>query len=360
MSFALATAGACSLSAFIWPRIDIFVGMQLIVAVVWIFVWAGLARKSLGGLGLEGEPLKPHLSEVRAYSNWQMVNSFFGVAAGVADRYLIGGLMSTATLGAYNVALRVQTAARMSYFGLNQALFPAASAAISQTGAAERLTVEYTWRLMTTAAVAVGFAFVVAPSFLVLWVGPEVAKIAGWSLRWLLVAVVLEIPSATCSSYLFARALNRSQALINGLSTVVTLSAMVVFGKLFGLSGVASSGAISLVLTRIPFHIWVHKQHFHGILSRAEFTTVFYGLAGVVLALAVPIGLAFDHVFLLWVNYWGFAIGAAAFGILYAIATYGAFCLWPENRRRFKKIITEFRNRLCDSVILRRTATQNS
>lgn len=250
-----------------------------------------------------GQPFHPwragrrKILEVYQYSIWQVLNAIATIAAGVADRFYIGIFMSTTTLGAYNVAVRVQSVMRPLFASANQALFPSASAAASQEGVSERLVVQTTWYVAFLGGLVFAGAAVFGPAFLDLWVGSEIAARAGLALRIFLITLLFEIPSATCASYLNAHARTKLTGLNSMACSLVTIACMIPLGQIWGINGVALGGLVGLLLVRVPFHLSIYRKYFVRHVSGSEYFKAFYGLGFLSVAMVLLLSPGIDWLF---------------------------------------------------------------
>lgn len=273
------TAILCSVAAVITGKLSWLIAGQVAAGILLAIYWLVQARTAVRGFQMASRISSQRIGQVYGYSRWQVLNAAAAILANVGDRYFIGIFLSAATLGAYNVALRAQSVGRTLFYSVNQALFPAASAVSTQPGASELLVVTVTWHVSLMAGIGLGAMTVCGPSFLHLWVGPEIAGSTGLALRLLLLTLLLEIPSATGASYLNAHGLTRLSMFNNVITTILTIGLMVPLGLLYGVNGVAASGLIGLGLSRAPFHFWMHKAFFSNHVDRRHFLHAFYGVS---------------------------------------------------------------------------------
>lgn len=283
------TAVACVILVSATRKVTGFIWGQLIAGGVMTLVWFVAARLYVGPLARNIRSSWGHLRQTFRYSMWYGINAGVALLANVGDRYFISLFLSVSALGAYSVALRLQSACRMMFYSVNRVLFPAASAAAAEAGASEQLVLDTTWVLSLLAGMGLGLVFVVGPAFLALWVGPEIAVDAGPALRILVATLFFEIGSATGSSYLNAHGMTRLTALNNVLTTVVVLGLMIPFGRTYGLFGVAISGFVGLVCTRPLLHYWLFRERFRFVVSLGSFLKAFYGVSGSCLVTAAAV-----------------------------------------------------------------------
>jgi O-antigen/teichoic acid export membrane protein len=307
---------------------------QLIVSLIMTTYWWRQSVRALHELPLRWDEIRRGISQVFHFSFWQTVNAMVAVLANVGDKFFIGIFLSAVTLGAYNIALRIQSIARLSFYSVNQALFPAASASVAQLGASEALVVRTTWHVSFFAGIALAVIALSAPSFLELWVGAEVSQMAGIPLRILILTLLFEIPSATGSSYLNAQAMTRLTAFNNFTTTLLTLALIFLLGVRFADTGVALSGLLGLAITRMPFHSWMHARFFTKYVSRTEFLHAFYGVGFCCIAGVLVIFPLFDLIYSSLRGYTGFllAFTVSVPLLLLFIFTAVRFCLRDFQR----------------------------
>lgn len=290
----LANVVCCLPLVLITHRLSWFITGQLIATAAVAIYWWHQARRELHGLRLAWKSVRNAVPHVYSYSFWQTVNAATAIAANVGDRYFIGIWLSAATLGSYNVALRVQSVGRTLFYAANQALFPAASAASAEPGVSERLVVTASWYIALFAGLGLGIMTICGPGFLELWIGAEVRIEAGFVLRVFLITLLFEIPSAIGSSYLNAHALTKLTAANNVATTIVTLGLMFPLGISYGINGVAVAALVGLAFTRAPFQVWMHARYFARYVSRGEFLKSFYGVGACNLAGILAVSPLFD------------------------------------------------------------------
>lgn len=331
---AVLTAACCLSLALYTHRLPGFLLGQLIAATVMAAYWWRQAAWALDGLPLRWVEARDGLRRVYGYSFWQTINALVAVLANIGDKFFIGIFLSAVTLGAYNVVLRVQGIARTSFYSVNQALFPAASAAVVQPGESERLVVTATWHVTLVAGTSLALVTVCGPAFLELWVGSEVAHIAGLPLRVLILTLLFEIPSATGASYLNAHSLTRLTAYNSVGTTVLTLGLIFALGFPLGAFGVALSGLLGLALTRIPFHVWMHRSYFSDYVSRPDFLRAFYGVGFCCLVGALVTCPVFDLIFQWRPRVDGFALALlACVPLLLAVVLLGVRFIFKDHIR---------------------------
>lgn len=336
----LVTAVSCVVLARATGKLSGFVTGQLVAVVAMTILWFVKARQGLGTLTVDFRAARRHLRRTYDYSIWQTVNTAVAFFANFADRYFIGIFMSAISLGAYSVAQRLQSACRMMFYSVNQALFPAASAALGAEGESERLVLRTTWNVAFVAGLGLGWALVGGPIFLRLWVGNEIAAYAGLALQVLIALLFFEIPSATGSSYLNASGLTRMTALNNVATTMLTLGFMFPLGLKFGLIGVASSGLIGLVSTRPFLHVWMFRHRFRGVASRRAFFNAFYGVCFCCLASALVSNQLFLYVCGGGAGLARFALATLLVGPVYCALAVSAICFGLGDRVRLFELVS--------------------
>jgi O-antigen/teichoic acid export membrane protein len=336
----LLTATLCVSLGLATGKLSWFIGGQLLATSVVTAFWWYQAHRALHGMDLTWKVARGRVRQIYGYSSWQMINAAVAIAANVSDRYFIGYCLSAATLGAYNIALRVQAIGRTLFYSVNTALFPAASAASARPGASEKMVVQTTWHVALLAGLGLGYVAICGPAFLELWVGPAIAAATGFALRVLIVTLLFEIPSATGSSYLNAHAQTRLTAYNNVLTTVLTLGLMVPLGLRYGLDGVALSTLFGLALTRGPFHVWMHGRFFSAHVSRSAFLKAFYGVGLCCLTAILLVCPLFDMIFSRSRNVAGFLLASLSCGLLLLTLVLGFVLLVLGDRERLLEMRT--------------------
>lgn len=260
------------------PLVSTIIACQIVVGFLGLFYWFREAKKRIPSLSLLPALNGPSLRQTWAFSSWQILNSIFGTAAGVADKYLIGGLMNSSALGSYSVAQKLQDPSRSLFTTVLVALFPAISSVSHKDGEAEKIILLWAWRISFCCGLLLMCAIVLGTSFLNLWVGKEVAERAGPVLVVLLMTLLLELPSALLGQYILAIGLPKWNTLINIFTSILTIVLMYLLLGPFGIMGVAWAGFLGLLVTRIPFHIWIYRQSFRGKCALNTFLHAFYGV----------------------------------------------------------------------------------
>jgi O-antigen/teichoic acid export membrane protein len=344
---AILTAALCITFAINTQNLTGYLTGQVIASFIMICYWWRQSSRALQGLPFRWGEIRRGMRQVYDFSFWQTVNAAVAVLANIGDKFFIGIFLSAITLGAYNIALRIQSIARTSFYSVNQALFPAASALVGRSGASESVVVGATWNVSLFAGVLLSIIFLCGPSFLELWVGSEVAQMAGMPLRVLILTLIFEIPSATGSSYLNAHAQTRLTAFNNIATTLLTLGLMFLLGLRFGDTGVAMSGLIGLFITRMPFHIWMHSRFFTKYVSRKNFLHAFYGVGFCCIAGALAIGPLFDMIYAWCQGVAGFILAFTICTPLLLLFIITAIRFVLKDRQRMREIYLALEGRQC-------------
>jgi PST family polysaccharide transporter len=206
-----------------------------------------------------------HLADLVPFSGYLAATRVVNFSSKQVDRYLIGVVMGPATLGLYNVALRISDTA---YALLAQGLAGIGMSAFSRLQGDRA-------RLRTALADAGETANLLAlPAFLGLSAVAPVLVVAVFGARWaesgpvLAIIALLGIPAMFST---FAGALMRALAATRLLLTLLVLSAVanvvVVLATIpHGLTAVAT-GILVRNLCFIPIHLWV-QHHLVGLSPR--------------------------------------------------------------------------------------------
>jgi len=232
----------------------------------WALVGQQIADRLLGAIVLAtGTGWRPgtriraaHLADLVPFSGYLATTRIVNFASKQVDRYLIGVLMGPATLGLYNVALRVSDTA---YALLAQGLAGVGMSAFSRLNGDRA-------RLRTALEDASETANLLAfPAFFGLAAVAPVLVVAVFGERWaesgplLAILALLGIPAMFST---FAGALMRALAATRLLLALLVLSAVaniaVVLATVpFGLAAVAT-GILVRNLCFIPIHLWVQHR----------------------------------------------------------------------------------------------------
>ena len=126
------------------------------------------------------------------FGKWQGAASFAGALGNQADRYVLGILSPLATVGAFNVAMRLQEVVYMGVLKIAEVLYPHFSITNSQP-MKQRATffVRASWLMNMVAVTALAPLIPLADSLVTLWVGADAASAASPILRTLATAAVI-------------------------------------------------------------------------------------------------------------------------------------------------------------------------
>jgi O-antigen/teichoic acid export membrane protein len=256
----------------------------------WAMVGQQIADRLLGGLVLAfgtgwrpgGQVRLAHLGDLVPFSGYLATTRIVNFTSKQVDRYLIGVMMGPATLGLYNVALRVSDTA---YALLAQGLAGVGMSAFSRLeGDRARLRTA----LIDASETANLFAF---PAFFGLSAVASVLVVVMFGPQWadsgslLTILALLGIPAMFST---FAGALMRALAKTRLLLTLLVVSAvaniLVVLATVpYGLTAVAT-GILVRNLCFIPIHLWV-QHHLVGLSPQDH-------LARMLPILAASVGMA--------------------------------------------------------------------
>jgi O-antigen/teichoic acid export membrane protein len=235
------------------------------------FRWA-LARPSL---------TKRIRRVVLAFSGWLTVSQLVSGLSAQADRYVLGAVSSTVSIGYLNVAQRVEEAAYSVMLKAADTLFPYFSSTSGDAQAHSRFYFTVTWLMNLTAAAAIAPLVPLAPSILSVWVNAETAIYASVVLRTLAVAGLLGCASHVFRQYMLGSSRTRQYALLNiAVSAVVALGAFILLPK-YGLRA-AGVGAVAASAVQLAFVIQMVRRHFGAIGIDAKILN----------STIVPVGLA--------------------------------------------------------------------
>lgn len=212
---------------------------------------------------MRGIPLLPKLDKEAwrqsfHYGGWQTVSQIGGILAQQAEKYVMGLILSTASVGIYNVVLNIEQKIYMLVHKLAEVLFPMFSALSNDT--AERkanILIKSSW-ITTTAAVSLLVSVVpFAHQLILLWMkNKEIADSGSFVLQVMCIAGAFG--SATTAGYFFLLGIGKTQKItyISVLTGVVTVAVSLVVLPVYGLRGagisaLAASIVQSLAISRV-------------------------------------------------------------------------------------------------------------
>lgn len=212
---------------------------------------------------MPGIPLLPKLDKEAwkksfHYGGWQTVSQVGGILAQQAEKYVMGVILSTASVGIYNVVLNIEQKVYTLVHKLAEVLFPMFSALSNDTNERKaNILIKSSW-ITTTAAVCLLVSVVpFAHPLIRLWMkNPEIANSGSLVLQVMCIAGAFG--SATTAGYFFLLGIGKTQKityisiLTGGVTVAVSLAVLPVYGLAgAGISALAASMVQSLAISRI-------------------------------------------------------------------------------------------------------------
>ncbi len=243
---------------------------QFIALLFWYFS----ARLSLPNISLAPKIDKEAWKASFNYGGWQTIAQVGGILAQQAEKYVMGVILNTASVGIYNVVLNIQQKIYMLVHKLSEVLFPMFSSISNDTEKRKaNILIKSTW---ITTSVAVTLLVSVVPfahSLILLWMKNESIALQGeFVLQTICVAGAFG--SATTAGYFFLLGIGKTQkityiAILTGLVTVVaSLVVLPIFGlKGAGWSALFASVAQSAAITRVMYTALKNVVPFSAILT---------------------------------------------------------------------------------------------
>lgn len=223
-----------------------------------LIYWFINAKSLMNGISLLPRPDKNAWKKSFHYGGWQTISQVGGILAQQAEKYVMGVILSTASVGIYNVALNIEQKVYTVVHKLAEVLFPMFSAISNDTDERKaNILIKSSW---ITTTVAVGLLVSVVPfthELIRLWMkNLEIANNGSFVLQILCIAGAFG--SATTAGYFFLLGIGKTQkityiSLLTGTVTVVvSLIVLPVYGlKGAGISALAASVAQSLAISRV-------------------------------------------------------------------------------------------------------------
>jgi O-antigen/teichoic acid export membrane protein len=199
------------------------------------------------------------LRKTTGFGFWQMLNILGGIFSAQSQRLLLGMMLTVISVGFYNIAAQIVNMVYMLALKIGQVLFPEISS-LQGKGEEEKaayLVVKTNW-FVTIIVMSVYVALVVLiPDFLILWVGPDVAKETISVARILVIGVSIGSVFAIPSNFLLGTARGKWLAMMAFAQGILVLISSALLIPQFGLSG-AGWGTTIGTLTHIVvlFLMW--------------------------------------------------------------------------------------------------------
>lgn len=260
------------------PSVSSVMTGQVIASFGLIFYW----RKVCGHFVQDVRfSLKLDMDIVRktlGFNLWQSLNAIVGTVASTADRFLIGIVLTPNILGIYSIGVRIQGVLRGIFYNIGTVLFPATSEFASEPGRSEDLIVNAGKNISALSALIFILVMLSGPDFLRIWLGHDIAVQATPLMQVFVAVLFLELPSYLLSQYLYGHANAKWMATINIVTSSLTLILMVKMLDVYGAIGLAWAGFLGLLITRVPFHLWLYFKCFAAYVSMQNYMHAFYGV----------------------------------------------------------------------------------
>jgi O-antigen/teichoic acid export membrane protein len=204
---------------------------------------------------MKGVSLAPRLDKIAwkrsfHYGGWQTISQIGGILSQQTEKYIIGILLATASVGTYNVVMNIQQKIYTIVHKFAEVLFPLFSA-LSNDDEARRANIllKSTWILTTLAVSMLVSTAPLAHDLIKLWLKNDYVADQG--------SIVLQIAcfggafgSATTAGFFFLLGIGKTKKItyISILTGVVTIVAAVIVLPLYGLAGAGWSYLISMVV----------------------------------------------------------------------------------------------------------------
>ncbi|MFN5884787.1 MAG: oligosaccharide flippase family protein [Bacteroidota bacterium] len=223
-----------------------------------LIYWFVTAKKLMPNISLSPAPDKDAWKKSFHYGGWQTISQLGGILAQQAEKYVMGVLLSTASVGIYHVALNIEQKVYTVVHKLAEVLFPMFSAISNDTDERKaNILIKSTW--VTTTA-AVGLLVSVVPftkELITLWMkNADIANSGSFVLQVLCLAGAFG--SATTAGYFFLLGVGKTQkityiSVLTGMVTVVvSLIVLPIYGlKGAGISALAAAVVQSLAISRV-------------------------------------------------------------------------------------------------------------
>ena len=272
----LVTLGLLALT--ISPSVSSVMTAQAIASFGLIFYWRRVCMHFIQDVRFS---LKLDMEIVRKtldFNLWLNLNAIVGTAASTADRFLIGIFLSPDILGIYSIGGRIQGVLRGIFYNIGTVLFPATSEVASEPGRSENLIVNAGRNISALSALIFIVVMLSGPDFLRIWLGHDIAVLATPLMQVFVAVLFLELPSYLLSQYLYGHANAKWMAKINIVTSTLTLILMIKMLDDYGAIGLAWAGFIGLLITRVPFHLWLYFKCFAGYVTIQNYMHAFYGV----------------------------------------------------------------------------------
>ncbi len=265
----------------LWPKIGTFV-VTVALAFLWRSYWAliaGLVAGSVVRLALSYlmQPYRPRLyiaawRRLFAFSSWLMAGEVLALVNQRLEQFLIGGFLTPALVGIYNLAYELAEMATVELVGpAGRALFPG-FAQIADDKARLRQACEKSIQFMVAIGTPLGLGLaLVAPEFIRIVFGPKWIQ-AIMPLRVLSIMFSIAVLATASSSLLPAMGRTRDIFVITLTQFVVRVPVTALVIWQFGFAGAAWSRLAS-ALSWVIHYMWVVRRALGVSFRRILFIT---------------------------------------------------------------------------------------
>ncbi len=254
-----------------------YVAARTLLQVCAMAAWIIIARSLLPGVRLFPQWNQLAFRRCFGFGIWQTASQLGGMLGAQTDKYVLGILMSTASVGLYDVAMTAQKQAYSLGNKFGEVLFPAFSRVSAENDRRNEasMLMRSTWLLSLLSTIIMVPVIVLAKDFLSLWVGREVAASSGPVLRVLGVAGMLGSASNATFFYLQGVGKTKWNALIVFATGVTVLTSSLLLVPRLGLAG-AGWGNIAAMFVQAVLVAYTWSRMFRGILTSRVYLTALY------------------------------------------------------------------------------------
>jgi O-antigen/teichoic acid export membrane protein len=255
-----------------------FVQSRILVQVLAAGGWFLLTRRLLPGVSLLPAWNRTAFRRSFRFGVWQTLGQLGGMAALQADKYILGILLSTATVGLYDVAMTVQKNAYSLGARFGEVLFPAFSHISAENNRARQawLLMRSTWLLTTISMGIMVPVFVLGGDFLHLWVGPVVAAGSAHVLQVLAVAGLLGSASNAGVYYLLGIGKTEWTAAISTATGITVAVFSILLIPRLGIAG-AGWGNVAAMFVQAFVVTYMWRYFFSAELRFPVYVSSLYG-----------------------------------------------------------------------------------
>lgn len=192
-----------------------------------LLIWVLFIRRFAPQIQFRFRIHREALKKTSVFAGWQTFGQVGSILSSQAEKYLIGALFTKVTLGIYIIAHDLHAKLYLPIYKLFEVLFPLFSALGSgeEQSMRQRILSKSSW-FSNVLAASIMIPFIpIIPSFLSLWISPEMSALGSPILEALLISAAISACSLPLIMYYNGNAKARFIAittLIGGLISVVT------------------------------------------------------------------------------------------------------------------------------------------